>query len=106
MVAQEAAAPAFELCISSPVCPHAAASTCRPNGSYPLPEEEPSAGSWWQCLWGGASVGSCGKGGKPTVQLEIVRGETVSEARQAFAGWATLVTRWAGVGNGVCSCAW
>lgn len=65
----------------------------RPNGSYPLPEEEPSAGSWWQCLWGGASVGSCGKGGKPTVQLEIVRGETVSEARQAFAGWATLVTR-------------
>ena len=87
-------------------------SACRPNGLYDLAEdpttEEQEAdsggmfGGSWGCLWPGAAAAACNKHRHKkrrgaTVQLDIVRGETVSEARQVFGDWATLVTRWVGL---------
>ena len=78
----------------------------RPNGFYELPgsDEAGSRAPWWRrplhCLWAGAgargaAAGACGgHGAGPAVELELWRGEEVSEARQTFAGWATLTTRW------------
>lgn len=48
-----------------PPCPRC----CRPNGVYDI------------------------NPGGPPVSLEIVKGDVVSEARQAFNDWTTLVTR-------------
>lgn len=75
---------------------------CRPNGFYELPDDSEGSGStaWWRrplhCLWAGAAAaGACGGRRKaPAVELQIWRGEEVSEARQTFAGWATLTTRY------------
>lgn len=72
------------------------AATCRrPNGLYNITSGDDSSSSpaWrslWQRLWPAAAVGS-----KPVARLSIVHGDTVSEARQEFGEWATLVTRWA-----------
>jgi alpha-mannosidase len=49
----------------------------RPNGVYPLPQ---------------APAGAQGGAGA-AVGLEVVRGAVVTEVRQTFAPWATLVTR-------------
>ena len=84
---------------------------CRPNGLYdvsedPSTEEQGADGGGlfgrgnWGCLWPGAPAAACNKHRLrkrrgPAAQLDFVRGETVSEARQVFGDWATLVTRWA-----------
>lgn len=65
----------------------------RPNGLYNITSGDDSSSSpaWrslWQRLWPAAAVGS-----KPVARLSIVHGDTVSEARQEFGEWATLVTR-------------
>ncbi|KAL4419672.1 hypothetical protein ABPG75_006770 [Micractinium tetrahymenae] len=63
----------------------------RPNGLYNITADDassPSLRSLWQRLWPAGATGS-----KPVAKLSIVHGETVSEARQEFGEWATLVTR-------------
>ena len=97
----------FDMFGKPPIC------ACRPNGLYdvtadPSTEEQAADGGGlfgsgsWGCLWPGAIAAACNnhkrahkKRRGPAVQLEFVRGETVSEARQVFGDWAALVTRWA-----------
>ena len=43
---------------------------CRPNGFFFVGEENTA------------------------IELELIRGDVVQEARQVFADWATLITRW------------
>jgi hypothetical protein len=63
----------------------------RPNGLYNVSSEGSGEG-WWGTLLRRLGIGS--NRGDPIVQLDIVRGDVVLEARQVFANWATLVTRW------------
>ncbi|KAL4856940.1 Alpha-mannosidase [Chlorella vulgaris] len=62
----------------------------RPNGLYNVSREGSGEG-WWGMLLRRLGIGS--NRGDPIVQLDIVRGDVVLEARQVFANWATLVTR-------------
>ena len=44
-------------------------------------------------MWTGTAAGACSKRRRAAVKLGIVRGQVVSEARQEFGDWATLITR-------------
>ena len=87
-----------ELCISSDeTYSDAAVSVCRPNGVYDIADNGGKG-----CGWGGrlvaqmlpgSAAGACSKRRRAAVKLDIVRGQVVSEARQEFGEWATLITR-------------
>ena len=72
---------------------------CRPNGFYTMHHANSTASgtSWWdnvaEWLWPGTAVAGQKRKHEQRVHLEIVQGDTVSEARQAFGDWATLITR-------------
>ncbi|KAL4437798.1 hypothetical protein ABPG77_005710 [Micractinium sp. CCAP 211/92] len=60
----------------------------RPNGLYNITGTGKS-GPAWRSLWQRIRP----TGSRPVARLSIVHGDTVSEARQEFGEWATLVTR-------------
>lgn len=62
----------------------------RPNGLYNITGTGESSPAW-RSLWQRIRP----TGSRPVARLSIVHGDTVSEARQEFGEWATLVTRWA-----------